>query len=973
MKVKLFLMLMLFMGISISAQQKTVTGVVKTGSETLPGVSIIIKGTTTGTETDLDGNYSIKVSPDQTLIFSYLGFKTVEKKVENLTVINISLIEDSVSLDEVVVAFRKQKKEAITGSVTKIDKSILEKVPVASFDQLFQGNSLGLNATSTNGNPGARSEIYIRGINSPTGGSEPIFILDGVRITGGDFRALNPSDFESVDVLKDPSSSALYGARGANGVILITSKKGKKGDGVLEYEFSNGISTLTDPNIQMMNAQQYRTFRNILSPGTFTQAQIDEVANTSTNWRDVFFRTSSTQRHLLSFSGASEKMSYYLSASYFKQEGTLERSDLERSNVRLNLSGDVKDWLTIGSNISLGFTQEDVADDFGVNTNSPVTQAFLNRPDVAAFNDDGTINNNQAFGFNALEQTRINSDVREQTKLVGNIYATAKLADNFSYKTNIGIDFREFDRKRFFKPGTNLGDQQNNGQLLFTNTRAYTISANNQLDYNLRINDNNKVDFILGMSFERFRNRTFGVDVQNFLFPDLDVIDGNASVVDATGLENNATFINYFFNADYNLKGKYFFTGSVSYSADSDFNVDNRFDWFYSAGFSWALTKEDFMDGVEWLNYAKIRASYGLTGNNQSSGLYAGLNTLTTTQYNGNTGLISPFTFNDPSVSWEKVAGYNLGIDFEMFDKKIKGTIETYYRATTELAFQEPIAPSTTITGGNGGTINTNTTDYEVTNAGIEVQLTADVVKNDNFLFQLGGNFAYNKNKVNNKNDASGITDPNLANGWFGDGEAFGTWYLVRYAGVNPANGDALYYDANGNVTNVYDEDNNSVVLSGKSQYAPINGGFFGFVKYKAFELDARFSYQFDKYVSNNSRFFTENTNFGTFNQSVEALTIWQQPGDITKLPRNGQGSQFDTRLLENASFVRLKTLTLSYNMPRKVTDQIGLKSLRLYVQGQNLLTFTKYRGLDPELNQRFDGFSYPLAKTFLLGMNIKL
>lgn len=975
MRVKFILCIMFFLGtITLTyAQKKAISGNVTDATGPLTGVTVIIKGTTTGAETDYDGNYTIQASTGQTLVFSYLGYKTEERVIGNQTRIDVKMVEEQTLLQEIVVAFRKQKKEAVTGATTKIDKQILERVPVASLDQLFQGNSLGLNATATNGNPGARSEVYIRGINSPTGGSEPIYILDGVRITGGDFRALNAADFESVDILKDPSSTALYGARGANGVILITSKRGKKGEGVIEYDFSTGVSTLTDPNIEMMNALQYRQFRNILSPGTFTQAQLDEVANRSTNWRDVFFRNSLTQRHQLSFSGASDKINYYLSGSYLNQQGTLERSDLERANLRVNLSGDVKKWLNVGTNLSIGFTQEDVADDFGVNTNSPVTQAFLNRPDAEAFNPDGTINGNQVFGFNALEQTRINTDIREQTKFVGNIFGTAKITDNLSLKSNAGIDFREFDRKRFFRPGTNLGDQQDNGQLLFNNTRTYTININNQIDYNWRINDNNKLDFIVGMSFERFRNRTLGVDVQNFLFPDLDVIDGNANVVDATGLEDNATFINYFFNTDYNLKGKYFFTGSVSYSADSDFNVNNRFDWFYSVGASWILSKEDFMEDAKWLDYAKVRASYGLTGNNQSSGLYAGLNTLSITQYNGNTGLISPFTFNDPSVSWEKVAGYNLGVDFEMFDKRLKGTIEGYHKATTELAFQEPIAPSTTITGGTGGVLNTNTTDYEVTNTGIEIQLTGDIVRTDDFLFQLGGNFSYNKNKVNNRNGVSGISDPNLGSAWFGDGEAFGTWYLVRFAGVNPANGDALYYDANGNITNVYDVDNNSVILSGKSQYAPINGGFFTYFKYKDFELDARFSYQYDKYVSNNSRFFIENTNFSGFNQSVEMLNIWQQPGDITNVPRAGQGSQFDTRLLENASFMRLKTLTLSYNLPNEVSKKIGLGGLRMYIQGQNLLTFTKYRGLDPELNQRFDGFSYPLARVFLLGLNVKL
>jgi TonB-linked SusC/RagA family outer membrane protein len=973
MKLKIFLIAMFFSTTSILAQQKRVTGTVSDDSGPLPGVTIIIKGTTVGTETDDDGKYSINVASNQVLIFSYLGFETVERTVGNLSKIDIKLKEAENVLDEIIVAFRSQKKEAITGATTKVDKAIIERVPVASLDQLFQGNSLGISATATNGNPGARSQVFIRGINSPTGGSEPIYILDGVRITAGDFRALNTGDLESFDILKDPSSTALYGARGSNGVILMTTKKGKKGEGIIEYEYSIGFSDLTDPNIEMMNALQYRQYRNILAPGTFSQQQLDEAANTSTNWRDVFFRSPIIQRHQLSFSGASDKINYYLSASYFNQEGILERSNLERSNVRVNLSGDVKSWLNVGTNISLGFTREDLADDFGVNTNSPVTQAFLNRPDNAAFNDDGTINNNQTFGFNAAEQTRINTDIREQTKFVGNLFGTATINENLSIVSNAGIDFREFDRNRFFRPGTNLGDQQNNGQLLFTNTRTFTININNQINYKVRFNDDNKLDLIAGMSFERFRNRTVGVDVQNFVFPDLDVIDGNATVVDATGLEDNATFVNYFFNADYNLKGRYFFTGSVSYSADSDFNVNNRFDWFYSAGFSWLLSDESFMENISWIDYAKVRASYGLTGNNQSAGLYSGLNTLATTQYNGNTGLISPFTFNDPSVSWEKVSGYNLGLDFELFDKRLKGTIEAYYKATTELAFQEPIASSTTITGGNGGVLNTNTTDYEVVNKGIEIQLTGDVIRNKDVLVQLGANYSYNRNEVNNRNGVTGIADPNLGSAWFGDGEAFGTWYIVRFAGVNPANGDALYYDADGNITNVYDVDNNSVILSGKSQYAPINGGFFGFFKYKGFELDARFAYQFDRYMSNNSRFFIENTNFPTFNQSVEMLNIWQQPGDITTIPRAGQGSQFDTRLLENASFVRLKTLTFSYNLPRTFADQIGLKSLRVYVQGQNLLTFTRYRGLDPETNARFDGFSYPVAKTFLLGLNVKL
>jgi len=970
MKITFTLFLMCFLSIQAFGQEKTVRGIVYDEQGLpLPGANVIIKGTVRGTQTDFDGKFLLKVNSDQTLVFSYQGFETKEMPVGNRESFVVNMIPMVSQLEEVVVAFRVQKKEAVTGATDAVDTKLIEQVPVASLDQLFQGNVAGISATATNGNPGARSEVFIRGVNSPTGGSEPIYLLDGVRITSAIFRALNPNDFEDINFLKDPASAALYGARGANGIVLITSKKGRRNqDATIEYSGTTGFSSLQDnPNYQLMNGEQYRRYRNILSPGTFTDAEIEEARNNSTDWFDVFLRNPTTTNHQLSFTGGSEKMSYFISGSYFSQDGIIERSGLERTTLRVNVSGDVKEWLTIGTNLTLGYATEKLADDFGVNTNSPILQAYVNRPDTPAFNPDGTINNAQTLGFNALEQTRINSDNRSDLKIVGNIFAKVRFSENFRYELSLGMDYNNTRRDRFFRPGTNLGNQADNGELLINGDVDATFYHNSKFTYDLEINENNKLTLLGGMEFERFRDTDLDVGVQNFDFP-LGVPDAGTNFNSITGQRDNATFINYFFNADYALNDKYFFTGSFSYGADSDFNALERFDAFYSFGFSWLLSKESFLKDSKVVDYLKLRTSYGVTGNNQSAALYASGNFLTIDQYNRNAGLLSVFNLNDPSVGWEVVTGYNVGVDFELF-KKVKGTVEAYYKETTELTFQRPVPPSTTVTGGGGGQILTNTDDYSIVNKGIEVDLSYNVLGNEQEGITIGGNFSYNRNTV----EGEGRPNVNADNEWFGDGELNGTWYLVRYAGVNPANGDALWYDANGNLTNTFDEDNNAVILSGKSPFAPINGGFYGIFKYKGFDLDARFSYQFDKYILNNSRFFNENTNFPGFNQSVTQLNIWQQPGDVTDVPRNGIGSQFDTRYLENASFLRLRSVTLSYNFPQRFLDKTPFKSLRIYAQGQNLITWTNYQGFDPELNDRFDGYEYPVVSSFLFGVNFKL
>lgn len=948
------------------AQEKTVSGtVVDENNLPLPGATVLIKGTTTGTSTDFDGKYSIKANTGDVLEISYVGYAAQSATVGTSSTIDVALTTDN-ALDEVVIAFRKQKKEAITGSTDQIDAKVIEQTPVASLDQLLQGNVTGINSTSTNGNPGARSEVFIRGIASTTGTSEPIYIMDGVRISAGDFKTINSGDIADVSVLKDPSSAALYGARGANGVILITTKKGKKGDGVVEFESSVGYNDLTTTNFDMMNAQEYMTFQNILNPGSFTDQDIANATNT--DWQDVFFRDPITHRNQLTFSGGNDNMTYYVSGAHYNQEGILERSGLERSTLRTNISGDVKDWITIGTNLSLGYSEEDVADDFGVNTNSPVTQAYLNLPTSSAFNPDGSINNNQAFGFNALEQTRINSDKRDQFKLVGNAFADVKLTENLKYSLSVGIDYRTNYRKRFFKPGTNLGDQQDNGQLLITDNRIATFNHLSKLQYDLRFKEDHKITLLAGAEFERFRRRNGSIDIQNFDFVELDVPDGGSNPVAIGGTEDNATFTNYFFNVDYSYKNRYFLTGSISNSADSRFAEDVRSDIFYSIGASWVASNESFLQDVSWIDNLKLRAGYGLTGNNNTSSLYESNTFYGTSTYGGSTGILSPSVFRG-TVGWEKVDGYNAGIDFKFLDR-IYGSVDFYQNETRQLIFERPTAPSTTFT-----TLVTNVEggNYFV-NKGYELELAVDVLKGDDYKITLGGNYSYNKNQVFYDQDGqTGIEDTGRANAWFGDGEALGTWYLVRFAGVNPANGEPLWYDANGNITNVYDEDNNSVILSGKSQYAPINGGFFGNFTYKGFDLSARFSFQKDKWMSNNTRFFTENTNFSQFNQSTAMLNIWQQPGDITDIPRAGSGSQFDSHLLEDASFLRLKNLTLSYTLPSKFAESLKLKGFRIYAQGQNLLTWTEYKGIDPETNSRFDGFSYPVSRSYLVGVNIKL
>ena len=962
----LLILALLFSSITL-AQEKTVTGnVTDDQGLPLPGVNIVVKGTTRGMQTDFNGSYSIRASADQTLVFTYIGFKTVERLIGTLNTINVQMEVDAQTLEEVVIvgAFRNLDRDAVVGSAETVDNKVFEEIPVTSFDNLLQGNATGLNVTASNGNPGAAANINIRGLASPTGGNGPIYILDGVRITAANISRLNPNDFESVTVLKDAGSAALYGARGANGVILITTRKGSKSEqkATISYDASYGISSVSDNNFDLLSGSEFRTFQNIIAPGSFTQEQIDNAPNT--NWQNVLFRDAIQTSHALSFSGGNQTTSYFLSGSYFKQEGTLPRSNLERTTLRVNLDSDVRDWWNVGVNIQLSHVLDNRTDDFGINTNSPVAQAYVNRPDAEVFNPDGSFNTQGlSFGFNALEQIELNDDQEDRIGLNGSLFSTIKFNDRLSYSIILGLDFRELSRKRFFAPETNLGQQANNGQLLQDRDRFWTLTHTSKILYDVPIHEDHSLKLLGVFDFERQRNTTFDTDAQDFDFPQLRENNAATSFVDINGDTFNGTYVSYAANVDYSYKQKYFFNGSFTIAADSDFGTDDKFGEFFGIGGSWVISRESFLQDSSWLNYLKLRASYGENGNNQSATALGSRNFATNATFNGNAALRQPANINDPELTWETVKGINLGVDYTLFNR-IRGTIDVYRNETEDVILQEPVPTSTTFTQ-----ITRNSSDFEVINQGIELSVSADIVKNKNFGLEVGGNISYNDNKV----EGEERRDVFAGNSTFGGGNITSNFTLVRYAGVDPLNGEQLYLDANGNLTTTFNDAADAVVLD-KQAIAPINGGFYTNFRYKTFEIDARFSFQLDKYTYNNSRFFFENPSaFSNFNQNRVVLNIWQQPGDITNIPRFGEAATFDDRFLENSSFLRLRTLTLSYNLPQKFIEDIGLSRFRVFVQGQNLLTWTDYSGLDPEFDDRFEGFDFPVPRTFLFGVNIQL
>ena len=1008
-------LLVFFITISF-AQEKIVSGVVTDQSGLpLPGVSVVEVGTTNGTQTDFDGNYTINVEQGVTLRFSYLGQKTVTRNVGASSSINVQMEEDAQALEEVVVVgYGTRSQELSTSAVSTVSTEKIEAfVPSTSIDNILQGQAAGVQVTAANGRPGNTAFVQIRGVGSINAATTPLYVIDGVPIPVDTDRGfnpianLNPSDIESFSILKDAATVSKYGSRGANGVVLITTKKGKAGEARIKFSSSYGFGEMIPDRFDLMNTTQKleleRQFAALgvgaagsLPGANATPEEIARLRALDTDWQDALLRNSIVQSNNLSVSGGDEKLTYYLSLGYDKNSGIIKNLDgFERVSARLNTTYQAKEWLNIGANVSVARNSNDIPRDRN-NVQNPIRAMYDYNPWDPLFlrNDDGSVvTDNQGepvynptrSGFPIALAVQTEPEKTRDLLLIGNLTAGITLSDKFTNNFSVGLVSNRFNRTNRSIAGGVLqgfiGDANFPGSQTDNFALDFEYNVNNVFTYSDTFNGlhNLSASFLLEYN-ENIRTDLFAT-ARGFPSPNIPYLDVAAEATAAGSEEDRRILFSQGLFMDYDYDGRYILSGSVRRDGSSRFGPDNKYGYFYSGSAAWNIANESFMENSIF-NTLKLRASYGTSGN-QNIGDFQYLNLLDfASTYNGQTTAL-PAGVGNPQIQWESQAIFDVGVEFGLFNNRFNGVVDYFKKNSQDLLLDRPISYTV---GDENNSIFSNIGEIE--NSGIEVSLSGDIIRTNDFKWTLGGNITFLDNEVIELVDGEDIIT-----GTFGDnilrvGEEVNSYYAVEYAGVNPANGEPLYYDLDGNLTNQF-SDGFQQIQEGKSPYADLEGGFYTSFAYKGFGLRADFVYKAGNYIYNFQR--QEGVAIANIdsNQRVEAFDYWKQPGDTDVLPSplfQGTADRTSTRFLEKGDYIRLRTLTLDYNMPRNLIDGIGLDNVRFSLSGQNILTFTKFNG-DPEVGLgsaesgepgdvgfvagSFNLFSYPNLRTFTFGVEV--
>ena len=956
------------------AQTKVVvSGVVTSAEDNLPMMGAgVMAGPGVGVITNLDGEYSIDVAPGTTLTFSSIGYEDQTVVVPNAATFthNVVMQPESMKLDDVVViAYGVRKKGTVAGSVSTVKSDKLENTPTAAFDQALQGQVAGLTVLSNSGEPSASATLTIRGTNSISSGTAPLYILDGVAISANDFNTINPADIESMSVLKDASSTSIYGARAANGVIVITTKRGRNMDQPnINYRMQVGWSAIAAGKWDLMNTAERIQYEKEI--GMTDGQNYELLAKTDINWMDVVFNDNALlQSHEISISGATDKTNYYISGGYYDQQGIAPGSMFERYSVRVNFEQQMAKWLRMGTNTMFNFQNIEQADEGSYALVTPISASRFMLPYWNPYNADGSlasINKGEwnGQGQNPMEWLENNPLRYKKYKVISTIFAEFNLYKNLVFKTQFSVDFSHVTG--FSQSFPSYLPNQGEGSASRSTSDGLNLQITNTLTYRFNVNDLHDFNFLLGHEGQNYHSETFGVGTSG---QTNDLLTDIAQGTRATSWSSTATAdysrMSFFGRAEYNYTDRYYADFSIRTDGSSRFGKNNRWGAFWSLGAMWNLRNEAFMSHTRnWLTFAQVSFSTGTSGNSEIPNyehlalVGGGLD------YIGNSGM-APVQPGNEELTWESTWTTNLGFHFGFWNR-LNVDFELYNKNTSDMLMSVPLSYAQS----NGYGYKWDNVGGMV-NRGAELNLTGTVLQIKDFTWSLNANVSYNHNKITELYNGvqeyeRGETSTKLV-----VGHPLGEFYINRYAGVNPANGDALWYDKDGNITNeLRDEDK---VLIGKSYIAPWQGGFGTAFGWKGLSLTAQFSWVADRWMLNNDRYFDEsNGRFATYNQSRRLLNRWKQPGDITDIPRHGEYTEFDSRLLEDASFLRLKNLNLSYSFPAELLKKTRIiRGLRVYAQAQNLLTFTNFSGLDPEGTTNLYAAQYPMSRQFTFGLDL--
>ena len=970
----LFISLALFTFHSAFAQNFVVKGTVISheDNEPLIGVTILQEGTTNGVVTDMDGNYSLEVkgASNATLVFSYIGYAAQSHKVNASTgVLNVSLKSDAELIDEVVVvAYGVRKKGTIAGSVSTVKSEKLENVPTASFDQALQGQTPGLTVISNSGEPSVAATFQIRGTNSINSGTTPLFILDGVPIESSSFNAISPSDIESISVLKDASSTSIYGARAANGVVVITTKRGRKTDGAkVTFRGQWGFSQLAGNNWDLMNTAERIKYEKEIGLD-LGEDYYNKIKNIDVNWMDAVYNNNApSQSYDLSVNGATDKTNYYVSGSFFDQDGITIGSAFRRYNLRANVENRAKEWLKLGTSTLLAYEDVEQAEDGEYALYAPISASHFMLPYWNPYNEDGSLASQndgewKGSGQNPIEWMQNNPVKHKTYKVISSLFAEVTPVENLTIRSQFGIDYSHATSFMQSFPSYIINNES--GSAGRASSDGLTLTVTNTANYRFNLDDTHDFNFMIGQEGVNYHYETFQAVTEG---QKNDALTNMASGSFASSWSDNTSdygFLSFFGRGEYNYKNKYYADFSVRADASSRFGEGNRWAGFWSVGLMWDMRREDFFKQYDWLTNVQLTFSTGTSGNSSIPN-YEHLALVTGgSNYMGETG-ISPNQRGNEDLTWEKLWTTNIGLRLGFFNR-LNFTAEFYNKLTTDMLMQVPVSYA----DGGYGAYWDNV--GAMVNRGVELSLDADIIKTKDFTWNVFANASYNKNKLTELyNGIDEYVDSNVT--MYSVGHTVAGFYMVRYAGVNPANGDALWYTKDGKITNEFSEEDR-VLIEGKSFVAPWQGGFGTNLSWKGLMLSAQFSWMADRWVYNNDRLMDESNGLYTsYNQSKRLLyDRWKKPGDVTDIPRHGVTPQFDTHYLENASFLRLKNLMLSYNIPGKALAKTRFfDGARVFVQGQNLLTFTGFTGIDPEVSANIYRAQYPMTRQFTLGVEL--
>ena len=998
------------------AQNKKVSGTVSDNDGLpLPGATVTIKGTSSGVATDFDGNYTISAVTGDVLLFSYLGYASISQTVGASNTINISLEQDNVLEEVVIEAYSNNttSKEKSTSAITTLSAESVDSRPNASVVQMLQGQVAGLNIGTGSGQPGANSLIILRGVGSINGNIEPLFIVDGVPVDEDNFRSINNSDIATISILKDASASSLYGSRGANGAIVITTKRGKFGTNLqVEYKAQTGFSVLPSQNFEVMNSRQKleldRSLGEGLGDGLSDNAISALSSQINTNWSDVFFRQGLTNSHNISISSGSDKTNSYSSFNYFEQEGVTRRSNLKRFSFRNNFSGKSdNEKFNFSSSITANYSISDFIQNEGSGTlSNPFLVPYLAKPYFSQYNPDGSLNiigsGEDTFAntpYSSLNNTILNTNLQEEVKFIGNIRASYEIAEKLTAGISFGMDYTQITSKDTESPNSVYGqsavasgDAEYQGSHFESFYRDVRLNNIVSLNYNNVFDEAHSLDLSAYMEYSKSFSNSFALQqiglndklygngaafIPGDTYEDLNedgVVDGAAEFPYIPSISSGEVAVgmfSYFGVLKYDYKERYGLQSSLRRDASSRFSNSNKWGTFYSVSARWNIHNESFMEGNTFFNKLKLRASYGTSGNDRITGGYYGGTTNTYDLYGQGTGYNATVAYYASSIAnkdlkWEMSDQLNIGVDFTILKGKLSGSVDVYDKNTEDLFQSFPIS---SINGTNAIQANIGS----MNNQGAELSLNWKAYSSKDFSVSIFANGSYNKNKVTSLPNGENVD--NGGRTILAEDRAIGSFFAVRWAGVNPANGQNLYYDVNGDITDVYSEDDR--VFIDKVVYPTYQGGFGFNSNWKNLYLDTQFSFVADIYRNNGSLGVIEDPTLTSLaNSSTELANAWQQPGDITNIPALTTESirnRLTDRYIEDASYLRLRNITLGYNFKSHLKEGSLISDLKVFVQAQNLITWSKWRGWDPESSFRSsDFFDYPTSKIFSLGVDLK-